>query len=469
VWATTPQKCRHGSFSIVARPPDAIIAINHRAIQGGNPETGAAITCHYVGTLLDGTKFDSSRDRNSPFNFTLGAGVITGWSEGVATMKRGEVADFEIVASKAYGESGSPPKIPGGATLKFEIELISWESDDSASDVSVAKDGGVMKSVLKKGEGYDKPKTLGNCVVNAKFKVQAEDGAIPINTKADGAEPLSFTAGDEDEIPGIEQAVLSMTKGEVASFVLSPKYGYGVKGNAELNVPATSTLVGTLELVDFTNLKQIYELTDEERIANAGDMRVKGNEFFKLKKYKQAIARYENAIEGIGSQFVQAEEPQKSEAYAAVTPCYLNAAACQLKLNLNQKAMDNCDKVLVMEKDSAKAHYRKGCALTALGQWSDAKKSLKRCLELEPGNKAAGAAQAKNQKLIDGQAAKDKKMFGGMFDKMGAATAAKEAKAKAEKAAARAAAGTEDICGDGSILKTITKAGEGDESPEEGA
>ena len=57
----------------------------------------SAITCHYVGTLLDGTKFDSSRDRSSPFNFTLGSGVITGWSEGVATMKKGEVADFEIV------------------------------------------------------------------------------------------------------------------------------------------------------------------------------------------------------------------------------------------------------------------------------------------------------------------------------------------------------------------------------------
>ena len=65
--------------------------------------------------------------------------------------------------------------------------------------------------------------------------------------------------------------------------------------------------------------------------------------------------------------------------------------------------MDNCDKVMVIDKDNVKAHYRKGCALTALGRWSDAKKSLKRCLELEPGNKAAVAAQAKNQKLIDGQ------------------------------------------------------------------
>ena len=75
-----------------------------------------------------------------------------------------------------------------------------------------------------------------------------------------------------------------MTKGEVASLVLSPKYGYGVKGDAGLNVPATSTLVGTLELVDFTNLKQIYEFTDEERISNATLMRQQGNDLFKLKK-----------------------------------------------------------------------------------------------------------------------------------------------------------------------------------------
>jgi FK506-binding protein 4/5 len=83
---------------------------------------------HYVGTLLDGTKFDSSRDRGEPFTFTLGAGhVIKGWDVGVASMKEGELANLICRHDYAYGESGSPPTIPPNATLKFEVELLGWD------------------------------------------------------------------------------------------------------------------------------------------------------------------------------------------------------------------------------------------------------------------------------------------------------------------------------------------------------
>lgn len=93
--------------------------------KGPIPQRGQTVECHYVGTLLDGKKFDSSRDRNQPFVFTIGQGVITGWSLGVATMKVGEVAKFTIDYEYAYGERGIPPVIPPKATLVFEIELIS--------------------------------------------------------------------------------------------------------------------------------------------------------------------------------------------------------------------------------------------------------------------------------------------------------------------------------------------------------
>ncbi|PWA80739.1 Elongated TPR repeat-containing domain-containing protein [Artemisia annua] len=84
---------------------------------------------HYTGTLIDGTICDSSRDRGTPFMFTLGQGhVIMGWDEGIKTMKKGESALFTIPAELAYGESGSPPTIPPNATLQFDVELLSWAS-----------------------------------------------------------------------------------------------------------------------------------------------------------------------------------------------------------------------------------------------------------------------------------------------------------------------------------------------------
>jgi len=76
----------------------------------------------------DGSKFDSSVDRKTPFEFTIGQGqVIRGWDEGVATMKVGEKAMFTLRSDYAYGKSGSPPKIPGDATLKFEVELLDFK------------------------------------------------------------------------------------------------------------------------------------------------------------------------------------------------------------------------------------------------------------------------------------------------------------------------------------------------------
>ena len=105
----------------------------------GTPFEGAEVQVHYVGTLLsDGSKFDSSRDRPGNFKFKIGLGqVIKGWDKGVATMHKGEKAELFCRSDYAYGDSGSPPKIPGGATLKFEVELLSWaepEAGDGGDD-----------------------------------------------------------------------------------------------------------------------------------------------------------------------------------------------------------------------------------------------------------------------------------------------------------------------------------------------
>mmetsp|Transcript_44198 Transcript_44198/g.104632 ORF Transcript_44198/g.104632 Transcript_44198/m.104632 type:complete len:573 (+) Transcript_44198:90-1808(+) len=205
------------------------------------PKAGDDVNVHYVGTLAsDGSEFDSSRARGQPFTFCLGRGqVIKGWDKGVATMKKGEIAKFTLAPEFAYGEAGSPPKIPADATLVFEVELLSWTSKDD-----LFQDGGVIKCKMQDGQGWQKPKMTGEVRMSLKV-TDKKDGAV-VEEKTSFEYVLGSGALGKLGKP-VDKALEGMKRHEVSKLIMTPEYaGEDRPDGAEVEI----------------NLESIYDVKD---------------------------------------------------------------------------------------------------------------------------------------------------------------------------------------------------------------
>ncbi|OVA11790.1 Peptidyl-prolyl cis-trans isomerase [Macleaya cordata] len=235
--------------------------LKKRILQQGSswktPFPGDEVEVHYSGCIEGGPNFDSSRDRAIPFRFKLGqCEVIKGWDEGIATMKKGERAVLTIPPVLAYGEVGSPPIIPPNSTLVFDVELLSWTSIRDLSG-----DSGILKKILKDGEGWATPKDSDEVLV--KYEARLEDGTVL--SKSD--EGIEFYISDDYLCPAISKAVRTMRKGEKAE--LSVKFPYGIEQmrneatRSGSGVPSNQNLSIDLELVSW---KSIIDVTADKKV-----------------------------------------------------------------------------------------------------------------------------------------------------------------------------------------------------------
>lgn len=383
-----------------------------KVVGGGeeHPWPGDKVAVHYVGTLADGTKFDSSRDRNEQFSFSIGKHeVIKGWDIGVATMTVGEVATFYIKSEYGYGSAGSPPKIPGNATLVFEVELFGFQGED----ISKEKDGGILKRTKTSGEGYDQPNDGSQVEIQIKATV---------NGNVFDERRVEFEVGEglDQNIPrGIEFALEKMKKNETAEITLKSAYGFGAPGNPKNGVPADSTLVYVVTLVKFEKAKESWQLDAGQKLEQAQLFKDKGTKHFKDGKYEIASTRYQKVIE-----FLEHEISLKGEADTErkniLQAGRLNLALCYLKMNKWIEARGVCDKAIEEDSGAAKAWFRRGEAQLALNDCDSAKADFEKTVDLDPENKAAKSKIAMCLSRIKSQKQKEKKTFANMFDKFAA-------------------------------------------------
>ena len=117
--------------------------LQYKVIKTGDgtdsPTADSSCSCHYHGTLIDGTVFDSSYDRGSPTSFAPNQ-VIKGWTEAMQMMVEGDIWELYIPSDIAYGDRGSPPKIQGGDALIFKLEMIKINGDRKPANRCVPKD-----------------------------------------------------------------------------------------------------------------------------------------------------------------------------------------------------------------------------------------------------------------------------------------------------------------------------------------
>lgn len=372
------------------------------------PGDGCSVTVHYTGKLVDGTEFDSSRLRGK-FDFNLGTGsVIKAWDIGVKTMKKGEVAILTCAPDYAYGDKGSPPKIPPNATLIFEVELLDWKLED----ISVDNDGSVQRRILSAGQLYTTPKEESTVRVHLKGLYE---------NRVFEERDVEFVIGegaDHGVIKGVEEGVQKFKKAEKSLLRIAPSKAFGAAGNPQFNIPPDATVEYEVTLKSFENVKESWEMDAPEKLEQGEICKSKGTDFLKAEKYDLALGKYRRAVTLLEHDALEGDLKERRNALLLAT--HLNMALCHSKLNDPLEAIRACNSALGLDPRSEKALFRRGQAYIATNDFELARKDFEEVLKIDSNNKAARNQLSICTVKLKQQLQKERQMYKHIFERMAA-------------------------------------------------
>ncbi|CAF1097701.1 unnamed protein product [Rotaria sordida] len=350
--------------------------IIHQSVDDEKAMFDDTVYIHYIGTLLDGTVFENTRDRNEKLSFNFGKGeVIKAWDIGVATMKRGEISRFISKPKYAYGLKGLGDKVGSAVTVIFEIELV----DCVGKDISDERDQSIVRRIIKRGEVFEQPN---------------EDATVQIYLKGThqgqifDERTVTFFAGGGclQNIPlGVEYAIFRMTKSEYWKLYLKSK---ATKGVEKFHIPADSPVEYEVTMIEFERAKDDKFLTDEEKLKQSEILKQRGDEFVKGGHYELAVKKYRTVYNYLLSASLRSSsdiEQSRQLKFASQS----NLALCYLKLGDYSPCIRACENALLFDSQNEKCLFRRGQCQLARGNFREAIQDFETVIKVNPSNVVA--------------------------------------------------------------------------------
>ncbi|KAK9099001.1 hypothetical protein Syun_026046 [Stephania yunnanensis] len=430
--------------------------IVHKSELLERPERKDEVTVKYEVKLEDGSLVAKSPEEGVEFLVSDGR-LCPALAAAVVTMRKGEQAILRVEPQYAFGNAGRPAQdglsaVPPNAVIIITLELVAYKLLEYITDDKL-----VIKKITSCGEAFEKPNT--GATAQIRYIGKLSDGTIFDKKGLDGMEPFEFTVDYEQIVEGLDMAVATMKRKEVALVIVGPGYGYGSNGTkTELAVvPAQSTLYYEVEMVGFTKflfmdhiavvllnatlsvydsvlqckfppntahcqffstqITESWDMNPEQKLEYAAKRKEEGNAYFKAGKYRRASLRYDMAVKYVEFESTFDEEQKKLGKFYKVS-CNLNNAACKLKMKDYKEAANLCSKALKLEPTNVKALFRRAQAYMENLDLDLAALDLKKANEIDPSN---GDVTQQLQRLQNMQSYYDKKeskLYVNMIEKL---------------------------------------------------